>query len=234
MAYDKKNNPYVSIKMDAVFGDNKAYTLSMGNSSKVRLAITSKVQNNGTESWDFRNSMGISFSIDDASRLSIACKQMASIYITKKNNPTISTSNPIYATDRIAIPLVNSNRAVWGTLYVGLNTDDEFYVGFTSKTQDGNELKDFFVFKPVTTPAGFINFFDANGNQIKSSPVQNVMFANFIRRLDYMVSCMYGPFGLYNEQMWKNRANNGASSGGFGGAAPDMSTPMGNPGDMPF
>jgi hypothetical protein len=215
MSNDNKKT-YVQLSCPTVFSDGKAYVLSISN-GKIRISIVQCTVNNGQQSWDFKNSSGVSIDFEDASRFLIACKQLAAIYLDVKRNPSIISTNQIYNTNKIVIPLIAKTTGnTYGSIMIGFaeskdgNNDRPFCMAYETTTKDGSTSNNFFIFKKYSGPSSEINFVDKNNVNIKQATVENAMYANFIRHLEYLISCGVGAYSIQNYLAF----NKGFGSGG--------------------
>ena len=248
---DDNNNKkaYVQLNCPTVFSDGKAYILSISN-GKIRFEIVQCSMNNGQQTWDFKNKTGVSIDFEDALRFSIACKQLASIFIDIHKNPEIATTNPIYNTNKLVVPLIAKTTGnVYGSLMIGFaDTKDgsknkSFCIAYETTAKDGSKISDFFIFKKYTGANSEINFIDKNGVNIKQINIENAMYVNFIKHLDYLISCGVGAYGIQNYMTFRgtgnnhyNKSNNNSygNNGGGDSSGSESSSSDGFPEDIPF
>lgn len=222
MAGDKQ---YITQGYGAVFGDGKAYTLSISN-GKVRLSVASSVNNNGKSTWDFRNSSGINLDFEDVNKVTIACKTLAHIYLVNKKNPGAAAVNPLYGTSQVRIPLVaKMNGTVFGELVIAIVADSKspadktFGFKYSYQNKDGVTTSDHFIFRRSSGPESEIQFIDMNGNNLHTSHHEHTMFANFIHMLESILDAGRVSFGLQTALKYTSGGNNngGGNRGGYSG-----------------
>lgn len=242
-----------------VFGDKKAYTFGMSN-GKFRLAVASLIPNNGNPQWDFKNQQGITLDSEDLNRVLLACKQLIHIYLAVHSNPGIAATNPIYSTRIISVPLVaKSTGNPYGEFSVGFKPldggqDDTFYFQFeTSSPRDGSVSKDWFYFRQSLGNEGKLVFRNDAGVEMKSTDHKQLMFANFVRMLEWSLNLGKIGYGIHTALKYSGGGssyrgnsnyggnggsswNNGGNSGGYGndGGNGGGNYPGDDGDDMPF
>lgn len=216
----ENSKTYVTQSYGAVFGDNKAITLSIMN-GKAKISIASSIPNNGKQTWDWQNSSSILIDFEDLNKFLSACKTMAHVFVATKRDPSLPAINPIYNTTQIRIPLLaKSNGNIYGELSVGFvpdprsATEKTFGIKYVYQGKNNAETKDWYIFRRSTGPESELQFKDANGLDLHTSHQEHLQFANFIRNIEAMVSIGKVSFGL--QQGIKYSIGSGGNRNGGG------------------
>lgn len=229
MSENNGGKSYVTQSYGAVFGDNKAITLSIMN-GKAKISIATCISNNGNQTWDWQNSSSVLIDFEDLNKFLSACKTMAHIYVATKRDPSLASINPLYNTVQIRMPLIaKSNGTIYGELSVGFvpdpksATEKTFGIKYVYQGKNNAETKDWYIFRRSVGAESELQFKDTNGLELHTSHQEHLQFANFIRNIEAMVSIGKVSFGLQQGIKYSlgngNRGghSNGGNSGGYGG-----------------
>jgi hypothetical protein len=203
---------YTTFPFGTVFGDTKAYSLSITN-RKFRISIASNIQGQ----WDFKRQTGINCDHDDLLRILLATQDIARIYILNNGGGDhkalegrfrITLSDPLLIdTRKIQIPLVAKSTGIeYGKFVVGYSDSEErglkkgaFYFAYSYQKQgdDGGTVNDHFVFKQTLGSSGELKYLQADGTVLHHSPNEHLMFSNFIQNL----RSLYNSGKFFYEQL---------------------------------
>jgi uncharacterized membrane protein YgcG len=255
MAYGGNNGqnkgPFLAIDLGLVFGDNKAYRMSIQKNSKVRLEIFNPTINaDGSASWDFvRGKVGITLNWNDVHKLYLASKELVKIYnIVKSGKVDLEDpKNAVLKTKIMRIPLVApSTGEAYGEIQVGLKPDpkipneETFSFAFSTRLKDGSTFHESFIFRRTNNLMGLFEYSDGN-KKIHESYSVHLEFTDFIEQLESIVRFGRMAFGLYSSLLFTKSSGGGSSHGGSSGGGYSNSS-QGNDGssydsgdgDIPF